>query len=169
MKTAIRTCAPVFNTYRMVQEYTDRFYVPCSERRYAMRAEGRKHTVELAAWKERVRSAWPQVSIKDIVGGDTEGLSVGSRLPVSATVHLGSLSPDDVCVEVYYGPLDPDGEVHHGRASEMKFTKALDSGFARYDGELVCTETGQMAFAVRCLPSHPNLYQKHEMALIRWA
>lgn len=169
MKTAIRTCAPVFNTYRMVQEYTDRFYVPCSERRFAMRANGRKNTVELAAWKDKVRSAWPHVSIKQVSAGDTSNLAVGSPLAVSATLHLGALSPEDVSVEIYFGPVDPDGVVHRGRGVEMKFTKALDGGDARYDGELLCSDSGQMGYSVRCIPSHPNLYQKHEMALIRWA
>jgi hypothetical protein len=31
-----------------------------------------------------------------------------------------------------------------------------------------CTLTGQMAFAVRCIPSHGDLCHKHETALIRW-
>jgi len=37
MKSAIRTICPVFNTYRMVQEYTDRFYIPWSSRRIELR------------------------------------------------------------------------------------------------------------------------------------
>ena len=168
MKTAIRTCAPVFNTYRMVQEYSDRFYVPCSERRFSMMADGRKRTAELAHWKENVRGAWPQVHIKDIVAGETEGLAVGSKLPVSATIHLGSLLPADVRVEVYHGPLGADGQVHAGRTTEMKLAKDLGDGEARYDGEVECTVTGQMAFAVRCIPSHSDLCNKHETALIRW-
>lgn len=169
MKTAIRTCSPVFSTYRMVQEYTDRFYVPCSMRRWNMKADGRKRTVALAHWKEKIRGEWPRVHISDVVNSTTEGLSVGSKLPVSATVYLGNLTPDDVCVEVFSGPLDPDGVVRRGRASEMKFVLELEGGSARFDGEVDCTDTGQMAFAVRCLPSHPDLNQKHELALIRWA
>ena len=36
MKTSIRTIAPMFNTYRMVLEYGDRFYVPCCQRRHRL-------------------------------------------------------------------------------------------------------------------------------------
>ena len=88
----------------------------------------------LAHWKEKVRSQWQRVHITDVVHSTTEGLSVGSRLPVSATVYLGDLTPDDVSVEVYFGPLDPDGVLRRGRAAEMKHVLDLDGGQARFDG-----------------------------------
>ena len=41
MKTAIRTISPVFNTYRMVEEYANRFYIPCCRRRQTLFVEDR--------------------------------------------------------------------------------------------------------------------------------
>jgi starch phosphorylase len=169
MKIAIRTCAPVFSTYRMVQEYSDRFYLPCSIRRCEMMGDGRERVKQLAAWKRHIQTEWPRVSITDVQHEDRRGLVVGSRLGVSATVYLAGLTPDDITVEVFHGPLDPDGVVRRGRTSEMKHTLEMDGGNARFSGEITCTETGQMGFAVRCIPRHPDLAEKHEMALIRWA
>lgn len=169
MKAAIRTCAPVFSTYRMVQEYSDRFYISCAERRAAMMANERKRAIELAQWKERVRNEWGNVRISDVRHEDRRGLVVGSRLGVSASVHLGSLTPEDVTVEVFAGPLDPDGIVRRGRSSEMRYTLEAEGNAARFQGEVLCTDTGQMGFAVRCIPSHPDLAEKHETSLIRWA
>ncbi|MBI1321276.1 MAG: alpha-glucan family phosphorylase [Candidatus Hydrogenedens sp.] len=168
MKTAIRTCGPVFNTYRMVQEYTDRFYVPCSRRRVDLLADKRKRSIALAAWKSSVRSAWPQVSIHDVKSGDRDQLAVGCELDVSAVVSLGSLTPEDVTVEVFYGPLDPQGCVTSGRTAEMKFIGEKD-GASRYEGKIPCETTGELGFTVRAVPYHVDLWQKHEMALIAWA
>jgi starch phosphorylase len=168
MKTAIRTCAPVFNTYRMVQEYTDRFYVPCSRRRVDLMANKRKRSIALAAWKADVRAAWPGVSVSAVTSGKRELLSVGCSLDVSAQVHLGALKPEDVTVEVYFGPLDPEGCVASGRTAEMRLIEAKD-GVSRYEGSIPCETTGELGFTVRCVPCHPDLWQKHEMALIAWA
>jgi len=40
MKASMRSCCPVFNTNRMVSEYTDRFYLPAARRWHRFRRAG---------------------------------------------------------------------------------------------------------------------------------
>ena len=169
MKTAIRTICPVFNTYRMVQEYSDRFYTPLSNRRLDFRKDDRKLAGILAEWKERVQKAWAQVHFFNIESGPTEGLLVGSNLQVSAEIHLGDLESEDVTVEIYYGDLDPHGEILLGRTMEMSCAKTLGNGNYRFEGAIPCKDTGQQGFTLRIVPNHPDLAHKHETALITWA
>ena len=103
MKSAIRTIGPVFNTYRMVQEYTDRCYIPSSNRREALKADGRKRALALSAWKQRVQKQWAKVRVKSVESGDRDNLPVGDQLRVTAMVALGELTSADVTVEVYFG------------------------------------------------------------------
>lgn len=168
MKSAIRTICPVFNTYRMVQEYTDRFYIPCSSRRIEFRKEGRRRAIELAQWKEKIHRCWAQMHFVNVECGPTEGLAVGSSLQVTAEAYLGELKSEDVTVEIYYGELDPHGQIAEGRTVEMACTKDLGNGTARFEGAILCKETGQLGFTVRAIPNHPDLAQKHETALITW-
>ena len=168
MKTAIRTICPVFNTYRMVQEYADRAYIPCSVRRIELMANNHERALELARWKERVRAVWGQVRFITMDSGPTEGLPVGSSLQVTAEVHLGTLSSSDVTAEVFYGELDPAGQIPIGRGMEMTCTKDLGNGTYRFEGAILCRETGQQGFTVRVIPYHADLAQKHETALITW-
>jgi len=169
MQSAIRTICPVFNTYRMVQEYTDRCYIPCSIRRIQLMENQRKRALALAHWKEKVHNAWPQVRLDKVDSGPRRGLTYGSSLEVTAEVHLGELASSDVTVEVFYGDLDPDGQVPVGKTVEMVCTKEMGNGLAQFQGAILCDKTGQQGFTVRVVPSHPDLAQKHETTLVTWA
>ena len=52
MKQCMKEINPVFNTNRMVAEYTDRFYVPGDQRYLALSQNERKGARDLAAWLE---------------------------------------------------------------------------------------------------------------------
>jgi len=168
MKSAIRTICPVFNTYRMVQEYADRCYIPCSIRRATLMENKRERALALSHWKDRVRALWHQVSVVNVTSGPTEGLPVGSSLQVSAEVYLGELNERDVTVEMYYGDLSPNGQIPHGYTMEMMCAKALGNGVYRFEGAILCKETGQQGFTIRVIPDHEDLAQKHETGLIVW-
>jgi len=169
MKSAIRTISPFFNTHRMVQEYADRFYVPCTLRRNELRSNKRARSIALTKWKQKVRASWDKVHFLEMESGPTEGLLYSTSLPVKADLHLDKLKDTDVTVEIYHGEIDPYGRIVNGRATEMKCTGKLDGGIFRFDGEIYCDKTGQQGFTVRAIPTHPDLHDKHEMALIAWA
>ena len=169
MKSAIRTIGPVFNTYRMVQEYTDRCYIPCTLRREALRANGRKRAIALAEWKQKVHTHWSAVHVRSVEADATENLPVGMSLPVSADVYLGELTPKDVTVEVYFGSLDAEDQIQHGAVSEMHVEGDPSEGVYRFTGSIRCDRTGQQGFTIRVIPSHEDLAQKHETTLITWA
>jgi glycogen phosphorylase len=169
MKNAIRTICPVFNTNRMVQEYTHRFYIPCAIRRNALRSDNRKRSIELTQWKQNVRAAWHEVRIEKVESGPRDRLPYGSVLQVSAEVQLGSLKPQDVLVEAYFGDIDRAMQIPHGNALPMEFAKDLGKGLYRFESGIPCAKTGQQAFTVRVLPHHADLSNKFELALITWA
>jgi starch phosphorylase len=169
MKSAIRTICPVFNTYRMVQEYTDRYYVPCSVRKVEFKKDNRKRAVNLARWKKKIQGCWGKVAVTKVESGPRESLEWGSSLDVWAEVHLEGITNQDVTVEIYYGGLDPQGQVTHGRAVEMRCVGETGKNTYRFEGAITCERTGQQGFTVRAIPSHPDLAEKHETALITWA
>src|SRR5208282_231634 len=61
-------------------------------------AEGFTGARTLADWKQRVRAAWPRVSLK-VLSDAARDLPRGERLRVSVAVALNGLSPADVRVE----------------------------------------------------------------------
>jgi len=168
MKCAIRTINPIFNTHRMVQEYTDRFYKAATDRRNAMKENNRERSKALAEWKEKARACWPNVKFVSTTSGPLEGLAYGSSLEVETELGLDQLTPDDVNVEIYYGGLDPYGRIVDGNSSHMELAGPAKDGIFKFKGSIVCDKTGQMGFTVRVIPMHADLAQKHETALITW-
>ena len=53
-------------------------------------------------------------------------LDVGSQLSVRALVKLPNVSPDDVSVELYYGPVDTWGNIKDGSAVRMDYEEASE-------------------------------------------
>ena len=63
MKNCLRKLAPVFNTNRMVKQYTEEFYVRAFTRGQALSADGLKRSIDLAHAKDFLRSRWGAIRI----------------------------------------------------------------------------------------------------------
>ncbi len=169
MKSSIRTIVPVFNTYRMVLEYGDRFYVPCCQRRHRLFQNDRKLVYELARWKMFMMENWHDVKIQHIESGGKSPLVYGDALEVTARICLGKLSSTDVKVETYHGNLDYHENFIEGTCELMTCESDLGNGEYLYKGMTQCDKTGFSGCTVRVIPNHPDFFHEHEMGLIAWA
>ncbi len=96
-------------------------------------------------------------------------IKVGSKLNIRALVNLGRINPNDVSVELYYGPVDNWENIQDGSAVAMNYEKSADQhGEHWFSGSMLCKNTGQQGVAVRILPKHPDLVNPYEMGLILW-
>jgi glycogen phosphorylase len=172
MKASIRTICPVFNTDRMVNQYTERFYLSASAKARSLEADNFRRARELATWFERVERAWPEVALKQMETSTVQDLVVGSALRVTSTVHLGrSLHPEDVEVQLYTGHLDSQGQLLQGVAIPMgedDLGGPKGEGDFEYRGGIPCRSSGQHGYAVRVLPSHTDMFQPIIPSLIKW-
>jgi starch phosphorylase len=169
MKASIARLVPAFNTARMVKEYTERFYAPAIEATRRLTAEGLSLATELASWKRRVRAAWPLVAIHDVATRSPEEVPVGEPLRVDTTVHLGELTPEDVVVELYYGPTHGGHELSRGATVRTTVAAELGAGTYLFTGEIPTRESGAHAFAARAMPWNPAMSHPYETSLVRWA
>jgi len=112
VRHTFRSLGPKVRAERMVGEYVSTLYVPAAvaSRNLADAEGGFGPARELAAWKKRVVQAWPQVRIEHVETG-ADGQALGSALTVRVSVALGTLTPDDVLVEVVYGRPDDADEI----------------------------------------------------------
>jgi glycogen phosphorylase len=171
----VRTLGPRALATRMVREYVTQLYAPAAEASRVLAGaddspaaagaefEGAR---ELAAWKRRVTDAWPGVRIEHVEADDGE-LRPGGRLTVRASIALGELSPDDVCVEVVYGRAGESDEI----LDPVRSTLALDGdpgpdAVARYAGAAELGQPGPFGYTVRVLPNHRLLAGPAELGLI---
>jgi len=169
MKSAIEALCPVFNTNRMVHEYTRAGYRPALERRERLEADNFRGARELAAWRRRVHEAWPGVRVED--GGTSAGPEVisGDEVEVNALVTSGGLGPEELDVQVYYGRVNGAGDIEGAQAVSMTAGPSHADGRLRYSARIRCERSGRSGFTVRVLPRHAALTHPQETGLIAWA
>jgi glycogen phosphorylase len=171
MRESIRSVTPVFNTQRMVKEYTEQLYIPAAQAYENLARDGCGAATQLSQWKTQMRKDWPQVQISDmqVANKDRPTIQVGESLQISARVHLGAVDPRHVRVEAYHGELD-NGDLHNPAATVLTQSSQADGdGTYIYQGSVPATESGTYGFSVRVVPTHPCLMQAHELRLITWS
>ncbi|MBN2272154.1 MAG: alpha-glucan family phosphorylase [Sedimentisphaerales bacterium] len=181
VKNSIKWIAPRFNTHRMLAEYTRKFYNPAAAKWRHLTAEAMAPAKAFSQWKASIREGWSECAVKDVIMEVRDDdasehlnprqpqLKVGSQLSVRTLVRLGRISPDDVSVELYYGPVDGWGSITEGAVVRMEYEKASDGqGEHWFRGSVSCRKTGQHGVSVRVLPRHADLVNPHELGLILW-
>ena len=171
MRESIRSVTPVFNTQRMVKQYTEQLYIPAAQAYENFSRDGCGAAVQLSQWKTQMRKDWPQVHLSDVqvANKDRPTIQVGESLQISARVHLGAVDPHHVRVEAYHGELD-NGDLHNPAATVLTQSSQADGdGTYIYQGSVPATESGTYGFSVRVVPTHPCLMQAHELRLITWS
>jgi starch phosphorylase len=171
MRESIRSVTPVFNTQRMVQEYTERLYIPAAKSHEDFSRDNCGAATQLSRWKAQMRKDWPQVQISDVqvANKDRQNILVGESLEISARVHLGAVDPKHVRVEAYHGEVD-NSDIRNPTATVLNQSSQADgNGNYSYHGSVPASESGTYGFSVRVVPTHPHMMQAHELRLITWS
>jgi starch phosphorylase len=168
MKNCIETNAPMFSTARMVKEYAVRFYIPALGSYKELSENSGNKAKQLQSWKDKIRSEWHNVQVLNVDFGNETTVDMKEPGRVVANIKLGSLEPNDVQVQVYYGILDHQGNITKAVTKELKMTKK-DGDTYIYNGTFVFHESGVQGFTARVLPNHPLLASSTDLFLSTWA
>ncbi|MFJ3215450.1 alpha-glucan family phosphorylase [Kitasatospora sp. NPDC086801] len=188
------TLGPKVLAGRMVREYVERLYTPAALAQRELvgaehppRAEGSAGAttvdtgferpgasgrfagaLELAAWKAKVREAWPAVRVEHVEADcPDEAQELGSSLSLRVQVALGVLEPGDVEVQAVSGRVDETDGISDGCVLALKPVGGSDlDGRTRYEGSLELCRTGPFGYTVRVLPAHPRLASPAELGLV---
>ena len=168
MKAGLRYLTPIFNSHRMVQEYMDRYYLPCSKRFYTLSNNDFAESKDLASWRQKMMTSWSEVTVEEVSSSNGEDIPTGSDLEITAKVRLGSLQPDDVTVEVYYGRLDHNGDFSDRETITSNLVESRDN-LHIFRGRVPCNGVGRFGYTVRVMPSQERLENRFFMGLVTWA
>jgi starch phosphorylase len=169
IKNSMKSLCPEFNTNRMVLQYAENFYMRAHERSIRFSGNGYQAAQELSAWKKNIVKKWTGVSIREFSLAEDRQPTVGEKVRVRTDVVLGGISPEDVLVEVYFGNLNPDGQIVEGAALPLSLVSKMDDNCYRFEGQMLCLRTGQFGYTARVVPSHDLMTRKYEPGLVVWA
>ena len=167
MRNSMCTLAARFNSHRMVQDYVHRFYVPLAFNWKRIGLNGFEGARQLNSWADRMRANWSQLQILEKRADTGKGIQVGQTLRVEVRMRLGGLSPKDLAVDIYYGPVDSKADLLDRETIPLQDFTQEENGMV-FRGEIPCQEVGRFGFRVRVLPSHPLLVNPYSLGLILW-
>ncbi len=163
----LRTLGPLVQADRMVGDYVTQLYVPAARASRALASDGNGTARALAAWKGRVRRAWPDVRIEHVEADGAEP-SLGAVLDVRVTALLGELTAADVRVEVVYGRIGDDDELVEPSYATLTADDSAQPPHTRFSGPVELGQPGPFGYTVRVLPSHPQLASRAELGLVTY-
>jgi starch phosphorylase len=112
IRSSLQTLGPKVLASRMVKDYVQQMYEPTAQRVDVMTADDYARARALAAWQQRVKSAWSDVAVESV---QNEAGSLVADLwttrKVEVEVRLGQLKAQDVSVELLHGTVGPTGEL----------------------------------------------------------
>ncbi|MEO6941895.1 MAG: alpha-glucan family phosphorylase, partial [Terrimesophilobacter sp.] len=175
IRHTLATLSPALSADRMVREYVERLYLPAAESAAALTAGGSAGARALAAWKSKIVTAWPNVSVSHVESGGVDAVpEVGDELHVRAKIQLDGLSLEDVAVELLYGFAHSNDElVEPERLELIPDDTAADysagAGLVQFGGTVRLTRAGSFGYTVRVIPRHPGLVGDAELGLVATA
>jgi starch phosphorylase len=164
MRQNWRSLGPYVTAARMVRNYATDLYEPAAASSRAALADDATVARDLAAWKQRVRRAWPAVKLVSL-DGDTSPAHEGEVRHVIAHVDIDGLEPESITVQALHGPIDSEGEFL-GLPKIVSLARTADGV---WEADYTVGEAGPYGITVRAMPSHPQLISPVEMGIIAWA
>ncbi len=168
VRHTLKSLGPKVLATRMVHDYVRELYSPAAV--IARRLDDDDAAaIELAAWKKRVREAWPDARIEHVESsGITDSPALGSRLCVQVYVLLGDLTPDDIDVQMVHGRVAADDELPDPTVTSLTHSQGYDDGRHRYETEVDLEDTGPFGYTVRMCPRHELLASWTDLGLVGW-
>ncbi len=169
MKAAMCHLSPIFNSHRMVQEYTDQFYISASRRYNELSRDEMQGAKGLAQWRDKIMTNWDQIRINRVNVHDGTPVPVSGHLRIGADIFLHQLDAEDVDVDIYFGPLSFKDEFTERETLQMKAADSDGNGNHHFEGEIPCLQTGKYGFTIRVMPSRQKMETPYTTGLVIWA
>ena len=166
-KASQRTVLPRFNAERQVLQYTENFYAPAARHARSLVANDYAQARALATWKQRIRAAWPEVTLR-LVEGPPAALSTGGSFRLTVAVGLVQLQPEDITLECQLGSMGADGEFNALETHPLAPIDGEATPEMIYALTLQPRLSGLAALRLRAFPAHSGLAHRFEMGCMRW-
>lgn len=151
----------------MVGEYLSKYYAPADREWRRKSADHFAAARTLAEWKEKVRHAWPRVSLRRI-DNPLKRIPWGDTLRLEVAVQLDGLSPADVVVEMLMARPSWNAKSKPPRSLLLEYQGPGQHGESIYALDLTPDVCGKIDYRLRAYPYHELLTHPFEMGMMLW-
>ncbi len=171
-KESLRSLFTQFSTHTMVWNYAKQYYVPGMRRSAKYCADEGAQLFKFTRWKNRMVRHWKSLHLQPVGGAslseDERIFSAGEEREISVQVYVDGLKPEELRVELI---LERQDAIHGHQQMEiypMGIVGKLGENTFEYRVKAKARANGSYRFNCRLLPTHPDLFNRHETRLIRW-
>jgi starch phosphorylase len=169
MKASIGGLTAAFSTDRMLQDYTERLYLPAHREARLLAADDHQAARQRAARVERLDDGWSAVRVGDVAIDGPRDLPIGEELAIRAEVYLGELPPDDAAVEVFGGLVDGERRIIEGAVTAMtRVGEGHGAGWHAYAASWAPEAAGHSGCTVRVRPRFERPTPVHGFSMRAW-
>jgi starch phosphorylase len=162
----LKSLGPKVLATRMVRDYVRQLYAPAATTAHRLNSDF-AGAAELAAWKKKVRAGWDGVRVEHVESsGVGDAPEVGDTMSVRAFVALGSLSPEDVDVQLVHGRSTGEDELVDVAVESLRVAESYEGGRHRFDGGHVLDRSGAFGYTVRVIPRNDLLASPAELGVV---
>ena len=166
MKNAMLSLCPIFNTNRMVVQYSEMFYKKAAVDYVDFSNNDFIKIKELSKWKDKITKNWQNIKIISVQSNISD-IKIGENINVSVVIDAPGLSNEDLLAEIYFGYDHVEKDLSDISTVKMAFKEKNGNNFI-FTGQIVPVYSGKIKFAIRVLPFHPDLKIKFLPGLIKW-
>jgi starch phosphorylase len=169
MKTCMKEIGQSMSSHRMLMDYSNNFYFPALRNYRRIVKDDYAESKSLAAYFNKLRQSWDGLKIVRIDSNAKPVMQRGDALTVTARIELGSISPDELQVELYHGSVSNQStEIKNARKTEMKAI-GQEGNAHLFQVRIECADTGMQGHTIRILPKHAALVHSYRPGFIKWA
>ena len=177
MKQSLIAIASIYNTNRMVKEYFYKFYRPAFDQFARLRAAAGDFVPpkgdfaalrEFVGWQNAMRRNFAGIAVQRVTYDPRCTYTTGDKMPVEAELRLGTIRPEDIHVDAYFGNLIGEIELAGSEIENLSQVERIAEGIYRFSGKIPCDRTGNFGFQLRITPYHPLMAHPYDMNLVIW-
>ncbi|MDR2192133.1 MAG: alpha-glucan family phosphorylase [Endomicrobium sp.] len=166
MKSAMQTLGPVFNTNRMIEEYTKKFYIPTALDHVKLSKDDFACAKKKAQWYANLKKNWSSVKIISSQDNVHDEIKISSDMIIQAKVYLGEIAPEDLSVQIYSGYITTTGVMSQQEVYEMRLVSKEGDNYV-YEGKIPLNKVGRCAYTIRALPQY-CMQAQYIPEMIKW-
>jgi len=168
MKLCMQTICPMFNTNRMIEEYTRKFYVPSIIETEKMQNNNFEIAKSKAAWQQNLEYNWNRINIASMEDNlKRQTTEIKNVMKIRAKVFLGDIKNEDVAVQVCTGYLDSKYIITDEKYIDMKVVSRENDGGYIYELEFKTDRVGHCGYIIRVVPQYMGKIE-YIPGLIKW-
>jgi starch phosphorylase len=153
----------------MLMDYSNQFYFPALKNYRRFSKDDYAEAKSLAAYFSKLQQSWGNLKIVKIESNAKPVMQRGDLLTVTAYLDLGSISPNELQVELYHGTVsNQTSAITTARKTEMKWLKS-EGTHNLYQIRIECVDTGMQGHTVRIMPKHDALIHPYRCGFVKWA